>query len=449
MPVNNPDLKRQQCEAKHPNGYQYDKTNFNLGIRALNDFICDVHGLFKKTLRDFLRVEIPCEQCRVDKRKLGLKDGFDYSKTDFTKDVKSKNTFVCLKHGKFIRTLEQHKSFKCGGCSQCDSEQSSQRQRMSADSFVKLSKHKYIKEKYDYSQVHQFKNQHEPVNIICLKEGHGLFRKTPANHLHKTRPQACPLCGNDRGARKNSLTKAEFITAAKKIHGNIYDYSNINLKNTKSKINLRCKKCNNHFEQVAGYHLSGNGCSVCGAEKSIRANKTLTTESVIKKCIEVWGDKYDYSNVSYLDDNTPIEVICRKHGSIMIDYQNHVCLKRGCKFCGSTRRVKQSEWLSYLGIPESDGSREVTIKCSDGKIYYADGYDPDTNTIYEFNGDYFHGNPEKYEPTIINAFTKKTMEQLYKETINKKEKLIKNGYRVIDIWESEWDDLKKHLAKSN
>jgi len=132
----------------------------------------------------------------------------------------------------------------------------------------------------------------------------------------------------------------------------------------------------------------------------------------------------------------------------MIDYQNHVCLKRGCKFCGSTRRVKQSEWLSYLGIPESDGSREVTIKCSDGKIYYADGYDPDTNTIYEFNGDYFHGNPEKYEPTIINAFTKKTMEQLYKETINKKEKLIKNGYRVIDIWESEWDDLKKHLAKS-
>ena len=85
MPVNNPDLKRQQCEVKYPNGYQYDKTNFNLGIRALNDFICDVHGLFKKTLRDFLRVEIPCEQCRVDKRKLGLKDGFDYSKTDFTK----------------------------------------------------------------------------------------------------------------------------------------------------------------------------------------------------------------------------------------------------------------------------------------------------------------------------------------------------------------------------
>jgi hypothetical protein len=24
-----------------------------------------------------------------------------------------------------------------------------------------------------------------------------------------------------------------------------------------------------------------------------------------------------------------------------------------------------------------------------------------------------------------------------------------NGYRVIDIWESEWDGLKKHLAKSN
>ena len=79
MPVNNPGLKLQQCEAKHPNGYKYDKTNFNLGIKALNDFTCDVHGLFKKTLRDFLRVQVPCEQCRVNTRRLGLKEGIDYA----------------------------------------------------------------------------------------------------------------------------------------------------------------------------------------------------------------------------------------------------------------------------------------------------------------------------------------------------------------------------------
>lgn len=436
---------KSKCQLKHPDQYKYTKTNFSYTYKKINIFTCKIHGDFNMSIRYFLRLKIPCKKCRVDKRKLGLKDGFDYSKTNFNKDIKSKNIFICLKHGEFHRTIEQHKRFKSGGCTQCNSENSSQRQRMNFETFIGLSKQKYIKENYNYSKVHQFKNQHEPVVIICSKKDHGAFRKTPANHLNKSNPQGCPLCGNQRGAREQSLTKNEFLTAAKRIHGNTYDYSNVNFKNTKDKIKLRCKKCNNHFEQVVGYHLSGSGCSICGIEKGRAANKTLTSEIIVEKCIEVWGDKYDYSNVNYIDDDTPIEIICKKHGSIMIDYQNHVGLKRGCKFCGSTRRIKQSEWLNYIGIPESDLNREVTIKCSDGKIYYVDGYDPDTKTVYEFNGDYFHGNPEKYDSDIINAFSKKTMKEAFEETKDKKKKLIKNGYKVIDIWEAEWDKLKERV----
>ena len=38
--------------------------------------------------------------------------------------------------------------------------------------------------------------------------------------------------------------------------------------------------------------------------------------------------------------------------------------------------------------------------------YKADGYCKETNTVYEFNGDYFHGNPTIYDQTDENKLIK-------------------------------------------
>ena len=86
---------------------------------------------------------------------------------------------------------------------------------------------------------------------------------------------------------------------------------------------------------------------------------------------------------------------------------------------------------------------------NNGKIYYPDAYDPDTKTVYEFNGDYHHGNPIKYKPHIMNTLMYKTMGELYEDTINKKIDLESNGYTVLSIWESEWDAFKITLRDEN
>jgi G:T-mismatch repair DNA endonuclease (very short patch repair protein) len=67
-----------------------------------------------------------------------------------------------------------------------------------------------------------------------------------------------------------------------------------------------------------------------------------------------------------------------------------------------------------------------------------DGYDPTTKTIYEFNGDYWHGNPNLYKSTDTNKHNKKTFEELYKKTIERESFLVKNGYKVVSIWESDF-----------
>lgn len=68
---------------------------------------------------------------------------------------------------------------------------------------------------------------------------------------------------------------------------------------------------------------------------------------------------------------------------------------------------------------------------------HADGYDPKTNTIYEFYGDYWHGYP--FKNLSINEIVGLSFNTLYYQTIARKEKILSMGYKVIDIWESDFN----------
>lgn len=89
-------------------------------------------------------------------------------------------------------------------------------------------------------------------------------------------------------------------------------------------------------------------------------------------------------------------------------------------------------WLDSLHICKSN--RQVRI----GK-YIVDGYDPTTNTIYEFLGDYWHGNPKIYKPFEYNKKVGKTFGELYENTIKRNEELELLGYNVVFMWESEYN----------
>ena len=68
------------------------------------------------------------------------------------------------------------------------------------------------------------------------------------------------------------------------------------------------------------------------------------------------------------------------------------------------------------------------------KYFFIDGFDPKTNTCYEYNGNFWHGNPNYYNSNDVNPCNKKTFGYLYNKTI-KKEKLIKQaGYNLITKW---------------
>ncbi len=75
----------------------------------------------------------------------------------------------------------------------------------------------------------------------------------------------------------------------------------------------------------------------------------------------------------------------------------------------------------------------------------ADGYCRETNTIYEFYGDYWHGNPKVFEDTVYNKSQNKTMGEIYQNTIIRENRIKELGYNLVTIWENEFLDLKEDL----
>ena len=102
---------------------------------------------------------------------------------------------------------------------------------------------------------------------------------------------------------------------------------------------------------------------------------------------------------------------------------------------------QQIDWLNFL---QKYYDINIQHACNDGEYgipetrYHADGFCRDTNTIYEYNGDYWHGNPKIFQPDDLNKTTKCTHGELYQKTLKKEEDIRMLGYNLVTMWESDW-----------
>lgn len=74
--------------------------------------------------------------------------------------------------------------------------------------------------------------------------------------------------------------------------------------------------------------------NTCSGFFFIDMSKRITTEEFIEKAKKKHGDKYDYSNVNYINNHTPVCIICRKHGEFFVRPIDFLRSKNGsCKEC--------------------------------------------------------------------------------------------------------------------
>lgn len=173
----------------------------------------------------------------------------------------------------------------------------------------------------------------------------------------------------------------------------------------------------------------------------------LTQEGFLKRAIKkaqkIYNNFYQYSKVKYFGTDKPIKVICPKHGMFITSFYLHIRKKCGCPQCSKKISFIENQWLKSLKIPNNKKHRQVKIKVNN-LTYKADGYDPKTKTIYEFYGDYYHGNPKVFKKQDYNEVCHKTFGELYDKTKQRERKFQKAGYNLISVWEC---DFRKQLQK--
>jgi hypothetical protein len=269
-------------------------------------------------------------------------------------------------------------------------------------------------EKYIYSKSSYVSNV-KKINIIC--KIHGSFYQTPNSHLNGS---GCPKCA----IQNSKLSTKKFVEKAKLVHGDKYDYSKVEYKNCNDKIVIICP-IHGEFLQSPHGHLQKKICYKCAIE-----NSRLSTEKFIEKSNKIHNSLYNYSKTRYINCHSKVHIICKYHGEFIQNPNNHLN-GMGCPKCFSFISKPEIAFLNKLNIPES--SRQIYIK-----PYRIDGYLSEINTIYEFLGDYWHGNPKKYRDSDINKQSNKTFGELYKNTLKKFNILKQLGYNIKYIWETDW-----------
>jgi hypothetical protein len=369
---------------------------------------------------------------------------------------KEKVELICTKHGKFNIEPRHHLTNSTGGCHLCRVEKTASskilKSRLQWEDNI-LTKHLFEDgtQKYDYSEF-IYSGKAVPSTIICIKcklEGRNYkFTQSPFYHINRSR--GCRKCADIINGTKLTTPLSIFIEKCKEKHDNKYNYENIHktYKTGKSVIEIYCNKCKEYFVQVAEAHVAGRGCHKCGLLQSIKA-KYSNTDEFIHKSKQIGNNNinYDYSCTIYENNRKKVNIKCLTCNNIFKITPNWHLLGGGCTICNHRTSNMAREWLRYIQttfniILQTFDSDEGEYRIA-GTKYSADGYHPATNTIYEFNGDFWHGNPNVYAPDKMNNVKKATMEELYRKTKEKKEKCISLGYKWIEIWEYDWNKLKK------
>ena len=177
--------------------------------------------------------------------------------------------------------------------------------------------------------------------------------------------------------------KEEFIKKAKDIYGDKYDYSKVDYVNNKTKICIICPE-DGEFWKTPNAFLRGQECPYCSGGK-------LNKKIFIERAREVHGDRYDYSKVEYVNNNTKVCIICPEHGEFWQKPGSHLN-GQGCFECAKKRigeknkkittesfieRAKQvhGDKYDYSKVEYVNPKTKVEIYCNKhNKVFYMQPY---------------------------------------------------------------------------
>lgn len=93
-----------------------------------------------------------------------------------------------------------------------------------------------------------------------------------------------------------------------------------------------------------------------------------TTESFIKRAMEIHGNKYIYDKVEYTNSNTKVEIICPIHGSFLVTPSHHISSKSGCPACSGRLRKTTQQFIEEANLVHGNKYDYSKVEYKSGRI---------------------------------------------------------------------------------
>jgi G:T-mismatch repair DNA endonuclease (very short patch repair protein) len=126
-------------------------------------------------------------------------------------------------------------------------------------------------------------------------------------------------------------------------------------------------------------------------------------------------------------------------------FNENTHISRGYSKIGESFVDEILNLMRVIGIPTDNilhGKNEKFIKTKEGRVFKYDLTITDSKKIIEFNGDFWHCNPEIFESDFYNKPKKMSAIDIWKYDNDKIKAATDNGYRILTIWENEFRNNK-------
>lgn len=252
----------ESARATHGDRYDYSSVVWANATTPV-DIKCDRHGVFTQKPTLHIKAGHGCPTCGKESAASALSysqedflskcrevhgDRYDLSRVIY-KGAKVKVNVVCRDHGSFWPSPGNFTN-RASGCPKCRDAQTSERSRNTFEQYLQQF-HDAHGERYEYAEVF-YDDGRAMVRAMCPE--HGEFTQLASDHARGIGCQKCFYTIYDQDS---------FIAAARKAHGDKYDYSKVVYKRAVDRVKIVCP-IHGEFEQAPTYHAAaGQGCRKC------------------------------------------------------------------------------------------------------------------------------------------------------------------------------------------
>jgi len=148
--------------------------------------------------------------------------------------------------------------------------------------------------------------------------------------------------------------------------------------------------------------------------------------------VKMYGDDWKQH---YIDTRYSRKNLTKKYGA---EKANDLIYQMNRRRMSNNTGMSSKIELDFYDTLGEGWKQQFVLRGDNNMVYFYDFYNKNTKQFIEFQGDYWHCNPLKYEACFFHTLKQKYAHEIWEYDLQKKIQAEKHGWQVEYVWESDF-----------